>query len=126
MSIHRAVGKVLRKWRSQAKPKTVAWEIPFSGRFHIDVVGRTDGGGDRAAGHPFERDPEIGSGLDIQLLVGEKPLEAKGSIASVKRIEWKSSVPLALVEVKMLDLSAEAREVLEGFLHRELTRRPIG
>jgi hypothetical protein len=69
--------------------------------------------------------PEIGSGLDIQLLVGEKPLEAKGSIASVKRIEWKSSVPLALVEVKMLDLSAEARGVLEEFLRRELTRRSV-
>jgi hypothetical protein len=69
--------------------------------------------------------PEIGSGLDIQLLVGEKPLEAKGSIASVKRIEWKSSVPLALVEVKMLDLSAEAQGVLEEFLRQELTRRSV-
>lgn len=67
--------------------------------------------------------PEIGSGLDIQLLVGERTLEAKGSIAAVKKIEWKSSVPLALVEVKMLDLSVEARGVLEEFLRQELTRQ---
>jgi hypothetical protein len=52
--------------------------------------------------------PEVGSGLDIQLLVGEKTLEAKGSIAGVKRIEWKASIPLALVEVKLLELSVEA------------------
>lgn len=69
--------------------------------------------------------PEIGSGLDIQLLVGEKTLEAQGSICAVKRIEWKSSVPLALVEVKMLDLSVEARSVLEEFLRQELTRRAV-
>lgn len=67
--------------------------------------------------------PEIGSGLDIQLLVGDRTLEAKGSIASVKRIEWKSSIPLALVEVNMLGLSVEARKILEEFLRQELTRR---
>jgi hypothetical protein len=69
--------------------------------------------------------PEIGSGLDIQLLIGERALVAKGSIAGVKRIEWKSSIPLALVEVKLLDLSVEAREILEEFLRRELTRRSV-
>ncbi|MGB6363188.1 MAG: hypothetical protein WBG64_11015, partial [Thermoanaerobaculia bacterium] len=60
---------------------------------------------------------------DIQLLVGERTFEAKGSIAGVKRIEWKSNIPLALVEVKMLGLSVEAREILEEFLRQELTRR---
>ncbi|MGB5889829.1 MAG: hypothetical protein WBH75_07610 [Thermoanaerobaculia bacterium] len=67
--------------------------------------------------------PEVGSALDIQLLVGERTFEAKGSIAGVKRIEWKSNIPLALVEVKMLGLSVEAREILEEFLRQELTRR---
>jgi len=38
LGIYRAVGKVLRKWRKNVKAKTVAWEIPFLGRFHIDVV----------------------------------------------------------------------------------------
>ena len=38
LGIYRAVGKVLRKWRNNVKAKTVAWEIPFFGRFHIDVV----------------------------------------------------------------------------------------
>jgi hypothetical protein len=71
-------------------------------------------------------DPEIGYRLDIQLMVGDKTLEAQGTIVSVKTIEWKSSVPLALVEVKMVDLSAEAREVLEEFLRQELTRRSVG
>jgi hypothetical protein len=36
--IYRAVGKTLRKRWPSARPKTVAWEIPFPGRFHIDVV----------------------------------------------------------------------------------------
>jgi hypothetical protein len=34
-------------------------------------------------------------------------------------------VPLALVEVKMLDLSVEARGVLEEFLRQELTRQSV-
>ena len=37
-----------------------------------------------------------------------------------------SLVMLGLVEVKMLDLSAEARVVLVEFLRQELTRRSIG
>lgn len=38
LRIYRSVGNVLRKWRKQTKPKTVAWTIPFLGPFHIDVV----------------------------------------------------------------------------------------
>jgi hypothetical protein len=35
--IYEGVGKILEKeWR--IKPKTVAWEIPFEGGFHVDVV----------------------------------------------------------------------------------------
>ncbi|MBD2122163.1 nucleotidyltransferase [Trichocoleus sp. FACHB-262] len=37
-SIYRAVGKQLKKEWDVVKPKTVSWEIPFEGGFHIDVV----------------------------------------------------------------------------------------
>jgi len=36
--IYQAVGEVLRKDWTSVNPKTVAWELPFQGGFHIDVV----------------------------------------------------------------------------------------
>jgi Second Messenger Oligonucleotide or Dinucleotide Synthetase domain len=36
--IFRAVGEVLRKKWKFVNPKTVAWEMPFEGGFHVDVV----------------------------------------------------------------------------------------
>lgn len=36
--IYDAVGQVLRKNWTYVTPKTVAWELPFQGGFHIDVV----------------------------------------------------------------------------------------
>lgn len=40
--IYNGVGNVLRKHWNVVTPKTVAWELPFDGGFHIDVVpGRT-------------------------------------------------------------------------------------
>lgn len=36
--IYNAVGNTLRKHWSYVNPKTVSWELPFEGGFHIDVV----------------------------------------------------------------------------------------
>jgi hypothetical protein len=36
--IYYAVGNVLKRSWSAVNPKTVAWELPFQGGFHIDVV----------------------------------------------------------------------------------------
>jgi len=36
--IYVAVGKVLRRWRTGVIPKTVAWQVSITPRFHIDVV----------------------------------------------------------------------------------------
>ena len=37
-AIYNGVGTVLRKHWKVVNPKTVAWELPFQGGFHIDVV----------------------------------------------------------------------------------------
>ncbi len=66
--------------------------------------------------------PEIGSIVDIKLLVDNEPLEATGRVAHVKRIEWQSNMPLALVDVRFTEMSEPAQRSLESFLRLAVTQ----
>ncbi len=66
--------------------------------------------------------PEVGSIVDIQLLVNNEPLEGTGWVVKVKHIECQSRVPLALVDVRFTEMSEPAQRSLESYLHLALTQ----
>ena len=60
--------------------------------------------------------PELGSLIQIQILLGERTLEPEVCIVRVEHVEREGSYPLTLVAVEFVELAEETRKALAKFI----------
>jgi len=112
--IYRAVGRRLRKWRKHTRPKTVAWEIPFSRRFHIDVVpGRAMDNSYRFANLYHRPNSSLQTSIKIHI----KTVRDSGRCDVIKLMKlWRARKRVPLVNSLLLELLT-----IEGAKRRSYT-----
>lgn len=125
--IYAAVGKVLRDNWTYVTPKTVAWELPFQGGFHIDLVpGRALDGTFRYA-NLHRRD--TGASLQTSIKVHIDTVSHSGRREAIrlmklwrvrKRVPFKKSLALELMTIegcKGIPTAELEKQLLAAFCH---------
>jgi hypothetical protein len=101
--IYNGVGKVLNEHWKVVKPKTVSWELPFEGGFHIDVVpGRALDGTFKYA-NLYRRDTK--SSLQTSIKVHIDTVRDSGRRDAIRLIKlWRKRRGLPLIKSLALEL----------------------
>lgn len=105
--IFNAVGNVLKKHWNHVNPKTVSWELPFQGSFHIDIVpGRAMDGTFKYA-NLYRRDKDSSLQTSIKIHIdtvrdsGRRDLIRLMKLWRVKRgVPLKKSLALELISIE--------------------------
>ena len=105
--IYNAVGNVLKKHWKYVNSKTVSWELPFDGGFHLDVVpGRAIDGTFRYA-NLYRRDKDSSLQTSIKIHIdtvrdsGRRDVIRLMKLWRAKRgVPFKKSLPLELITIE--------------------------